>query len=120
MQPDAAFGAIFGVLFLGIALGGWLCGRRLDPRALKRWYPRFSVLAIGALTPFLVAPVVIWGEYMSAAIACVVAATIAYIIVAKTRVCESCGTVTQPQDLVTPASFCPKCGVELSANKLFG
>ena len=119
MQADEAFAAVYFTVFAAIALGGWLYGSRLDPKALKRWYPRFSLFSIAVLAPFLLAPAFVWGNYVFGAIGCVVITLIAYIAVAKTRVCESCGTITQPQNLITPPDFCPKCGTQLSPNKLF-
>jgi hypothetical protein len=118
MNADTAFAVVFLAVFAVIALGGWFYGRRLDPQALKRWYPRFSILCIAVLAPFLIAPMVVWGQYMAAVIASAVIVVIAYVAVAKTRVCEACGTVTQPQNLFTPADFCPKCGAALSPNKI--
>jgi len=118
-MTEEAFAVVYIALFTVLVFAGWLYGRRLDPRALKRWYPRFSLLSIAVLAPFLLAPALVWGNYLFAAIGCAVIALIAYMAVVKTRICESCGTVTQPQNLVTAAAFCPKCGVELFPNRIF-
>ena len=118
MQTEAALAAVYFVVFTAIALGGWLYGRRLDPRVLKRWYPRFSLLSIALLGPLLLAPPLVWGQYVFAAIAGVVIVVIACMAVARTRVCETCGTVTQPQNLITPADSCPNCGAALLPNKI--
>lgn len=118
MQIDAAFAAVYFLVFTAIALGGWLYGKRLDPRVLKRWYPPFSLVSIAVLGTLLLAPPFVGGQYLLAAIAGVVIVAIAYIAVAKIRVCESCSTVAHPKNLVTPADSCPNCGAALSPNKI--
>lgn len=118
MQIDAALAAVYFVVFTIIAAGGWLYGRRLDPRVLERWYPPFSLLSIAVLGTLLLAPPFVWGQYLLAAIAGVVIVATGYLAVAKIRVCESCGTVAPPKNLITPADSCLKCGAALSPNKI--
>ena len=118
MQIDAVLAAVYFLVFTAIALGGWLYGKRLDPRVLKRWYPPFSLLSTALLGILLLAPPFVGGQYLLAAIAGVVIVAIAYIAVVKIRVCESCGTVAPPRNLITPADSCPECGAVLSPNKI--
>ena len=118
MQIDAVLAAVYFLVFAAIALGGWLYGKRLDPRVLKPWYPPFSLFSVAVLGTLLLAPPFVGGQYLLAAIAGVVIVAIAYIAVAKIRVCDSCGTVAHPRNLVTPIDSCAKCGAALLPNKI--
>lgn len=118
MPIDAALAAVYFLVFAAIALGGWLYGKRLDPRVLKPWYIPFSLLSIAVLGTLLLAPPFVGGQYLLGAIAGVVIVATAYILVAKIRVCETCGTVAPPRNLITPADACVKCGSALSPNKI--
>jgi predicted RNA-binding Zn-ribbon protein involved in translation (DUF1610 family) len=118
MQIEVAFAAVYFVVFTAIAVGGWLYGRRTDPRVLKPWYPPFSLVSIAILGALLLGPPLFWGQHLAAAVAGVIIVAIAYFAVARTRVCESCGTVSPPKNLVTPVDSCPQCGAALFPNKI--
>jgi hypothetical protein len=118
MPIDAVLAAVYFVVFAAIAVAGWFYGKRLDPRVLKPWYPPVSLVSVAVLGGLLLAPPLVWGQYLFAATAGILIVAIAYLAIARTRVCEGCGTVTLPKKLVTPADSCPQCGAALSPNKL--
>ena len=120
MQLDDLYAALILAVFGAVSIGWWLYSRRLDPKTLKRWYPRFALLALAFVTPFFLAPALKWGDqaFLPLAIGIAVLA-FGCVLILKTRICEVCGTVTHPQTLITAADFCPKCGAKLSATRLF-
>lgn len=118
MNTDDVFAVVYFAVFAAVALGGWLFTRRLDPKRLKYWQPRLSVLSIIVLGSFLVFPVIQGQVWFFLIFLIPFFAWSIYYSIAKVRVCEGCGAVQQPQDLITTPQFCSKCGTKLSAASL--
>jgi hypothetical protein len=119
MKTDDLLGVIYFAVFGVVALGSWLFMRRLSPEKKHRWYPKVSLAGIGILAPFFLAFPIMTGQIATLAVVIPAIAFIAYVNVAVVRVCKSCGRIAQPQNLVTPERFCPKCGAPLVASKVF-
>ena len=94
--------------------------RRMSHAQKHTWLPRLGIVTIVVLGPFFVFPALQQGNYLFAMVAVVALVFIGYVNATKVRVCESCGHVAQPENLLVAASFCPKCGAALRASKLFG
>ncbi len=114
------FAIVYFSVFAALVLGSWLFTRRLDAKAKKKWQPRLVLLAVAILGPFFVLPMLILRIWLGLGIVVIFLVFFVWLGVFKTRVCEACGTVTQPQNLVRTAEFCPKCGEKLTASPLFG
>lgn len=117
---EAAFGTAYLVEFCGLALGAWLFSRRLDPAQKKYWQPRLSLASVVILAPFFVIPLLFWRQWLMLPITLIFLGFIAWGHAFRTRVCDQCGTIVPPQQLITPARYCPKCGAPLSREKIFG
>jgi hypothetical protein len=115
-----AFTLIYFGVFCAVAIGCGLFLRTSSPAAKKRWLPRVYLLSIAVLAPFLIAPLVWWNDWLGLGLFLLIVLLAAYVSVVKTRVCDCCGTVAEPLDLVRPRESCPKCGERLSPGKLFG
>ncbi len=110
--------AYFAVFFI-LVIGNWLFTRKLSPKQMHYWAPRLRLLNIMVLGPFFVLLPLAWGGPLPALFVLMMLIIISYLIVTKVRVCKECGHVVQPDKLIFPAQFCPKCGAKLTAAKLF-
>jgi len=101
---------------VAIAIGGWLFLRGKNPAAKRHWYPRLtainSVIVFSLMSIILVA----WQQPTGIIFIAVFGSLITYLSVTRTRVCEKCGRVSQPQNLISAPEFCPKCGAPLAAD----
>ena len=120
MKPDDIYAIVYFGVFFALVVGSWLFWRRLDSKQKKFWHSRLSILSLVILGPFILFPVVTWGDWMFLAMGIAVIALIGFITIVKVRVCDVCGTVTQPDTFFGAAKFCRSCGTKLSAFELFG
>jgi cell division protein FtsW (lipid II flippase) len=106
------FFAVFGLL----TLGQWLTLREKSPQQKKALYPRYTALNGLVFTAMMSLIIVAAGDYGGLLLLLPIAAVLVYLSVTKIRVCECCGNVVQPQNLISPALHCPRCGTGLSAD----
>ena len=113
------FPIVYFSVWIALVIGSWLFFRRLDSKAKKVWHPRIGLVNLAVIAPFFVGPFLLRGTWLGLAVLVVFFVFFIYAGVFKTRVCESCGTATQPQNLLTAAEFCSNCGEKLSPTTLF-
>lgn len=92
------FSAIYFTVLVAFTVGSWLFTRGLNPKQKHYWIPRLSLLSIIVLGPLLLLPPLVWEQYPFALLSLAMIVFIGYIAVAKVRVCDSCGHVTQPDN----------------------
>jgi|SRR5687768_2572417 len=102
------------VTFIVCAVGSHVFFWRRDPRFKWRWYRRvtiFNFIVVGGMMlillaqtspPFLFSIIFVGALFF-----------IGWVAAFQTRVCTSCGKVSQPQNLVTAPKFCTQCGAKL-------
>ena len=115
-----SFPSVYFAVWIALVIGSWLFLRRLDPKALKVWQPRIGLINLAVIAPFFFGPMLLTGNWLFVAVLIVFFAFLIYFGLLKTRVCESCGSATQPQNLFTAAEFCSKCGAKLAPTRLIG
>jgi hypothetical protein len=115
---NESFPAIYFSVWIALVIGSWLFFRRLDPKAKKVWQPRIGLFNLAVIGLFFLGPMLLSQNWLSVAVLIVFFAFFIYFGVYMTRVCESCGSATQPQSLFTAAEFCSKCGAKLTATRL--
>ena len=111
--------AVYLVVFAVLWFGAWRFSRRLGPPRKKYWHPRITLLVGLVLGPFFVVPFLGPGRWSMALLSGGFLILILYLNITKVRVCERCGFVAQPQQLVIAARHCPKCGEALTRERLF-
>ncbi len=119
MKSDDVFGIAYLVAFAVVAGGTWLALRDLTPEQKHRKYPKVALAGIVVLGTFFLAFPLVSGQFWHLLIIAPALAFIGYVNVAVVRVCTACGHVAQPENLVSPTKFCPKCGAPLVAAKVF-
>ena len=119
-MTEDAYAVVYYVTFAVVALGSWLFMRKLPPARKYYWMPRVNAIGIAVLGPFFIVPLLLNRQFGAAVVFALALVFIGYVSVAVVRVCKSCGHVAQPENLLAPAAFCPKCGTQLVAPRLSG
>lgn len=104
--------AIYLSVWLACAVGSVLFFWGRSPQFKKRWHRRvaaFDVIVIGGM--LIAATIPHWRMLFFFAGASLF---IGWVAVFQTRVCPSCGKVSQPANLVSAPNFCRKCGMRLA------
>jgi hypothetical protein len=120
MEFDDIFPFVYYTIFFLLTIGSWLFVRKLNPKQKHIWVPRLSLLSIVVIGSLIILPSLVGGQFLFAMLGLAIIIFIGYVSVAKVRVCESCGHVTQPGNLLFSAKFCPKCSTKLTPSKPFG
>lgn len=103
--------AIYFPVWFALAIGSLLFFWRRDPAFKNRWYRRvtaFNIVIIGGMIVLMTIP-----NWPAFTLFLAGVLFIGWASVFQTRVCLSCGKVSQPDNLVTAPSFCRKCGASL-------
>jgi hypothetical protein len=109
-------GNVYFIVFFALAVGSWLFLRNRTPAFKRRWYHKmvyFNTIVIGLLI-VAIFKFESWSDFLFVFfIVGLPIGLIAYLH-SKTRICHSCGSVTQGQPpFFRPADYCPKCGADL-------
>lgn len=109
LEPKAVFPGFF-VLWIALAIGGFLFFNLEKDAAQKRLYfPRF-VVGAGALFALVIALIAPWP---AALLFLPFIGLISWLNIRMTRFCDACGRTLINQQWWTKMSYCPYCGKKL-------
>lgn len=105
--------------FAILAISQYLFLHGRSPREKRYWFPRLSILNLLVIGGFLVAIILASGQWLSLFLLVPFLAIFGYLGLTRIVICQRCGATVQPQYLVEPSQFCPRCGAELERGPIF-